>query len=116
MGLASLALGPVTTAMTVAEEFLAGSRPLSHRTQESNIPFGHLPSLRSGWVHNAISTAKVVASVRFGGPNQLPLISNCWTVIAYRFLQEQASEIAENKDRKSDIGQISSRRRQPEAP
>ena len=34
------------TATATAEEFLAGPRPLSHRTQESNIPFGHLPSLR----------------------------------------------------------------------
>ena len=31
---------------TATEEFLAGSRTLSHRTQGSNIPFGHLPSLR----------------------------------------------------------------------
>ncbi len=43
-------LGPVTTATAAAaatmEEFLAGSMPLSHHTQGSNIPFGHLPSLR----------------------------------------------------------------------
>ena len=35
----------VMTAAT-AEEFLAGSRPLSHRAQGSNILFGHLPSLQ----------------------------------------------------------------------
>ena len=35
-----------TATATAAEEFLAGSRPLSHRTQGSNIPLGHLPSLR----------------------------------------------------------------------
>ena len=36
----------VTAATAAAEEFLAESRPPSHRTQESNIPFGTLPSLR----------------------------------------------------------------------
>ena len=41
-----LVTAATTTTTAAAEEFLAGSRPLSHRTQESNIPFGHLPSLR----------------------------------------------------------------------
>ena len=40
-------LGPMTaTTAAAAEEFLAESRPQSHRTQGSHIPFGTLPSLR----------------------------------------------------------------------
>ena len=41
-----LVTAATATATATTEEFLAGPRPLSHRTQGSNIPFGHLPSLR----------------------------------------------------------------------
>ena len=55
----------VTAATAAAEEFLAESRPPSHRTQGSNIPFGHLPSLRHVSPNNA--SIEGVLAVLVGG-------------------------------------------------
>ena len=47
-------LGVTAATTAAAEEFPAGSRPPSHRTQGSNISFGHLPSLRQCWARMGV--------------------------------------------------------------
>ena len=68
-------------ATTKAEEFPAGSRPLSHHAQGSNIPFGHLQHMMSYdyWVREMHNCVLHLLPKLLGTATRYSLLRQCYT-------------------------------------